>query len=226
MSVPPVFVEQFILHYYLSFSCICFLLCDCFTILVIWFVFLLSYKRHPPSLLYLSVSLSLICARLFVYVYITHNTKKQHAQSLLSYDLRANPEYTEAFALDSKSIREYLKGHMTVSGEEFQIAFRQRGLIRNLIGSFILHESVNSEGLAIFSDISHELCTKTQTYTTQVSLPTYTPRGQHIEEKNDVFKMLICLHIKYTLIFVFRICVCGFLFYNDIFSTPFFVFCI
>jgi hypothetical protein len=89
-------------------------------------------------------------------------------QSLVSYDLRANPEYTEAYALDSKCIREYLKGHMTVTGEDFRIAFKQRGLLRNCIGQWLLKETPASEGVAIFSDITHELCDRGQRYTTQV----------------------------------------------------------
>jgi hypothetical protein len=87
----------------------------------------------------------------------------------VSYDLRANPEYTEAYALDSKCIREYLKGHMTVTGEDFKIAFRQRGLLRNCIGQWLLKETPASEGVAIFSDITHELCDRGQRYTTQVA---------------------------------------------------------
>ena len=46
---------------------------------------------------------------------------KRVLQGLSSYDFRANEEYTEAFAMDSKSLRSYERGKMQVSGEDYEL---------------------------------------------------------------------------------------------------------
>ena len=48
-------------------------------------------------------------------------------QGLISYDLNANDEYLEAFALDSRSMKEYTRGNIQASGEDFELA--QRGFL-------------------------------------------------------------------------------------------------
>ena len=40
------------------------------------------------------------------------------SQGFVSYDLIANEDYLEAFALDSASMRAYFRGNLQVSGDE------------------------------------------------------------------------------------------------------------
>jgi len=49
-------------------------------------------------------------------------------RGLLTYDYNGNEAYLSAFALDSKSMKAYLRGNLQVSGDDFQELWKRRSL--------------------------------------------------------------------------------------------------
>jgi hypothetical protein len=46
----------------------------------------------------------------------------RHIRGIPSYDFYANEEYIESFAMETKSLKNYMRGKMQVSGEDFALA--------------------------------------------------------------------------------------------------------
>jgi len=85
-------------------------------------------------------------------------------QGIVSYDYNANEDYIDAFALDSKSMRNYLRGNMQVSGEDYELA--QKGFWNTLKACILGPRPLD----AIFPDISRDVAGIVARHTTQVGV--------------------------------------------------------
>ncbi len=85
-------------------------------------------------------------------------------QGLISYDVYANDDYLEAFALDSRAMKEYSRGNIQASGEDFELAQRGcvNGILRFMLGAPPL--------AAVFPDLTKDVHNKVATHTTAVGV--------------------------------------------------------
>lgn len=85
-------------------------------------------------------------------------------QGIMSYDYNANEEYVEAFALDSKSIKNFKRGNIQVSGADYELA--QRGIVNTVIKTLF---GARPLGIS-FPDITRDVHGKVARHTTQIGV--------------------------------------------------------
>ena len=89
---------------------------------------------------------------------------KRVLQGLSSYDFRANEEYTEAFAMDSKSLRSYERGKMQVSGEDYELAQGMGKLFE------AMHLGAGDHLDVVYPNVNDDLSTFAERHTSAVGI--------------------------------------------------------
>jgi hypothetical protein len=93
-----------------------------------------------------------------------HLRVTRRLQGLVSFDYNANEEYVEAFALDSKSLKNFKRGNIQVSGADYELA--QRGIVNYLISCIAGPRPLGTS----FPDIQRDVHGIVARHTTQIGI--------------------------------------------------------
>jgi hypothetical protein len=93
-----------------------------------------------------------------------HEKINRHIRGVPSYDFFANEDYIEAFAMETKSIKNYFRGKMQVSGEDFALAHAGvwNWIKKHFLG--IAREELD----VVFPEIRDELSVDAERHTTAI----------------------------------------------------------